>query len=97
MQRMGQRERRRFEWLRIAMWLAIGVLLIAPLVAMSFTTEVSWTPGDFVAAGALLSAMGLACELVARSRLKFTYKVLSSIGVVLLAATLWAQGAVGVF
>lgn len=97
MLRMDQRRRRRFQWLRMAMWLALGAILIAPLVAMQFTPDVAWTLSDFAAAGALLCAVGLACELVARSPMKLTYKVLSSFLVVVLAATFWAQGAVGVF
>ena len=97
MVRMDRRGRRRFEWLRTAMWLAIGTMLVAPLVVMQVTPEVSWTPSDFAVAAALLIVLGLACELVARSPLTFTYKALSAIVLVAVAATLWAQGAVGVF
>jgi hypothetical protein len=53
---------------RSAARIALGVALILslPLVAMLFTDEVVWSLGDFVAAGALLTMLGVALELAVR-------------------------------
>jgi hypothetical protein len=53
---------------RSAVRVALGVALILslPLVAMLFTDEVVWSLGDFVAAGALLTVLGVALELAVR-------------------------------
>jgi hypothetical protein len=45
---------------------AIPVILLLRLIAMAFTDEVKWTLFDFVVAGALLLAAGLAYEVLAR-------------------------------
>ena len=44
--------------------MAIPLLLSIPLIAMQFTTEVNWKPGDFVIMGTLL----LSCVLVFKKR-----------------------------
>ncbi|QOY96778.1 hypothetical protein IM543_20325 [Massilia sp. UMI-21] len=68
-----------------------------PLLAMQFTSEVNWTGGDFVAAGILLFAAGLAVVVasrMARSRLQR----LALVGLVALAFVyVWAELAVGIF
>lgn len=75
---------------------AVGILLI-PLVAMQFTTEVNWSGFDFVVAAILLVGTGLMIELILRTikhpQLK---KVLLALMVILLLL-LWAELAVGVF
>jgi len=74
----------------------IGILLL-PLVAMSFTDSVKWTPFDFLVAGALLLGAGLAYEFFARRGGTRAYRVV--IGVVISAVLLvvWLELAVGVF
>ena len=42
------------------------MLLLVPLVAMRFTAEAIWAPGDFVAAGLLLFGAGMAYVLATR-------------------------------
>ena len=44
----------------------ILLLLLIPLVAMQFTSEVNWTLSDFVVGGMLLFGTGIICELVIR-------------------------------
>jgi hypothetical protein len=46
--------------------LATALLLLVPLVAMRFTDEVAWTPGDFVVMGTLLVSAGLVYERATR-------------------------------
>lgn len=60
------RKRRISPW-RIFGWgSAIGLVLL-PLLAMQFTSEVNWTFSDFVAAGLMIGLTGGALELAVRS------------------------------
>ena len=43
----------------------LGILLV-PAVAMRFTDEVNWGPGDFLVGGALLAGTGLGYVLTKR-------------------------------
>lgn len=52
-------------WRRIYLAFAAAVLL-APAVAMPFSSGVSWGPGDFLAAGLLLGGAWRAVELLVR-------------------------------
>lgn len=82
---------------RVALWAAIGLLLLAPLAAMQFTREVAWTAYDFAFAGVLLIGAGMAVELAVRKLLNPNARLFAA-GVILLAVLLiWADGAVGVF
>ena len=53
--------------LRFIMWGGAALLLLLPLIAMRFTSEVNWTAFDFAVFGAMLAIAGGACELVARA------------------------------
>jgi hypothetical protein len=46
--------------------LGVAVILSIPLVAMRFTDEVVWSLADFVAAGVLVTTIGVALELAVR-------------------------------
>ncbi|MBA4342308.1 MAG: hypothetical protein C0423_09170 [Methylibium sp.] len=76
---------------------ATGFVLLLPLVAMQFSSEVRWGAEDFLAAGALLFG---ACMLympgVRRVHLPWQRRLfgaLMAVGV----ALVWAELAVGVF
>jgi hypothetical protein len=75
--------------------IATTCLLLVPLVAMQFTSEVVWSTSDFVFAGGLLFGAGLVYELVARQGDQITYR--AAVGVALATALLlvWANAAVG--
>jgi hypothetical protein len=77
-------------------WGAAAALLALPFVAMQFTREVSWTGSDFVIFGAMLLAVGLPLELVARTRRSRAYR--GAVGLALLGGflTVWANLAVGI-
>ena len=83
---------------RLAVIIAgITALLMVPLIAMQFTTEVNWTWFDFVVAGILLYGTGLLCELVLR-KVKDTGRRFLIVGIVLVVLFLvWAELAVGIF
>jgi hypothetical protein len=82
---------------QVVMWSAIGSILLAPLIAMQFTDEVSWTRSDFAAAAVLLVGAGAMFEVA--NRYTRNRRGCVAIGSVLAGAVLliWAQGAVGVF
>lgn len=75
----------------------VVILLLIPLTAMLFNDEVSWTAGDFLVAGVLLSVTGLACEFVLRKVKQTKYRILFC-GILLLSLLLiWLELAVGLF
>jgi len=77
-------------------WGGAGVLLLAPLVAMQFTEEVDWSPGDFVFAALLMGSVGLGLELAVRRNRKLAYRLGVAIALGLGFLTIWINGAVGV-
>jgi len=83
---------------RVFIWIAIatGAILLIPLIAMQFTTEVNWNETDFIIMGSLL--FGTASSFVLASR-RVAGKRRVLIGGMLTAAFLyvWAELAVGVF
>ena len=83
--------------LRVLGWGAAAFIMLAPLVAMQFTTEVNWTAFDFLFMGALLLICGGAEEVMLRVMKNETARVIGT-GFILGAFLLvWAQAAVGVF
>ena len=46
-------------------WIGIGLVLLAPAVAMRFTPEVHWTLSDFLFAGVVLIGAAAIIELFA--------------------------------
>lgn len=82
---------------RTMLWGIVAALLAVPAIAMQFTGEVNWGPGDFVVAAGLLGMTGLALELAARARLSRAAKLLAAGGIVLALLVVWAELAVGLF
>ena len=81
----------------LAVALVTPAILMIPLVAMQFTTEVNWTGSDFVAAGILLAFTGLVLTFALR-KLRTTKSRLLAIGLIGLAFLYcWAEMAVGIF
>ena len=73
-----------------------GVLLLIPLIAMQFTSEVDWRLGDFVIMGVMLITFASVFVVIAR---KVSSGRRAAIGIGLLVAFLWlwAELAVGIF
>lgn len=77
--------------------IAVLLLLMVPLIAMQFTTEVKWTGFDFAVAGVLLLGSGLVAELVMRNVRNKNYRI-GLVAIILIALFLvWAELGVGVF
>lgn len=74
-----------------------AAILMIPLVAMQFTSEVVWTGSDFIVAGVLLAFTGLVL-VTALSRLRTTKSRLIAASIVGLGFVYcWAELAVGIF
>lgn len=82
---------------RAALWGTFAVLLAIPAMAMLFTVEVNWGPGDFVVAAALFAMTGIGLELAARARLTWMGKLLAAGAIVFALLLVWAELAVGLF
>lgn len=77
--------------------LVTALLLLVPGVAMQFTSDVAWGPGDFAAAAALIFGAGMAWVL--GSRMARTGAQRGAVGLLVLGALAiaWAELAVGIF
>lgn len=85
---------RRSRW-RMAIWGAAALLLLIPLVAMQFTSEVSWTGSDFLVMGALLAIVCGSYELATRLSDSTAYRAGAGVAIVTGFLTVWVNGAVG--
>ncbi|MGR3593056.1 MAG: hypothetical protein ACU0B9_07075 [Limimaricola soesokkakensis] len=81
---------------RHPMWAGVVALLLLPAIAMQFTEQVAWGPGDFIFAALLLGGAAATYQLVASGH-STRRRVI--VGGLLLAAVaiIWAQAAVGIF
>ena len=72
-------------------------LLLIPLVAMNYTSDVNWKILDFLVAGILLCGAGIGIELVLRKIKTRRNRIVLVIGVFLALVIIWAELAVGIF
>ncbi len=86
--------RRSIPW-RILGWGAAAGLILLPLVAMQFTTEVNWTLSDFIFAIVMFGSVGLALELAVR-RGNRAYTAAAGIALLVSFLSVWFTGAVGI-
>lgn len=83
--------------LRVLYLLACAALLSIPAIAMQFTSEVAWGPGDFLVMGALLLALGAGAELALRTARSRTGMIVGIALATVLFLAVWAELAVGIF
>lgn len=81
---------------RTAAWASAGLVLLIPFVAMEFTTEVSWTIGDFVFAGVLLFGSLGAYEVAARTTGDTVYRAGVGLGIAATFLLIWGNAAVSI-
>jgi hypothetical protein len=75
---------------------SIALLLLIPLFAMQFTTEVNWTLSDFAIMGILLLTTGLSCELVLRIQSKVKFRIVICLAIIAVFFLVWIQISVGI-
>jgi hypothetical protein len=80
---------------RIIGWGMVAALLLAPLVAMQFTSEVDWDETDFIAIGFILGSLGLALEFMVSRSECIAYRIASGITILAAFLLIWANLAVG--
>lgn len=77
------------------MLLTIASILLAPLIAMQFSTEVQWTAGDFIIAAILLSSFALLIEFLIRKKQQGKRRTVLILLAILTLLFLWGEMAVG--
>ncbi|XWN36798.1 MAG: hypothetical protein ROO71_12655 [Balneola sp.] len=73
-----------------------GALLLIPLIAMQFTTEVAWTLFDFIFAAVLLFGTGAIFTFALHKMENKSYRIGAGIALVSTLFLIWANGAVGI-
>ena len=77
--------------------ISIAFLLLIPLIAMQYTTEVNWSVKDYILMGGLLSIIGFSCEFMYRKITNPKNKISLIISLFILFLLIWAELAVGIF
>lgn len=75
----------------------VSVLLLIPLIAMQFSSEVNWSGFDFLVMGILLTGTGLLFELFLRIFTTTRSRIVVCSFLVVAFILLWIELAVGVF
>jgi hypothetical protein len=75
----------------------IVLLLLIPLIAMQFTSEVDWKISDFIIMGILLSGTGVLCELTLRKIQSIPNRIIICAAILGAFLLIWAELAVGIF
>ena len=86
---------RRSPW-RWLVWGGAAGLLLLPLVAMQFSSEVNWDAFDFMFMGGMLLVVCTAYEIAARIGRSNAYMLAAGMAVGGAFMTVWANGAVGI-
>ncbi len=85
--------------IRRQMWyvaLATASILMVPLVAMLFTTEVNWSLFDFIVMGILLFSTGLTYILISKVSDSMAFRTAVGVAVVAGLLLIWVNLAVGI-
>ena len=77
--------------------LAVPGLLLIPLIAMQFSSDVQWTGRDFLIMGIMLLSLGVGIEFILRKASTRRSRIVLAAGAVFLFLLVWAELAVGVF
>ena len=80
---------------RIIGWGTVAALLLAPLVAMQFTSEVDWDETDFIVMGFIFGSLGLSLEFMVTRSQSLAYRIASGIAILAAFLLIWANLAVG--
>lgn len=78
-----------------AVAIATVAVLMIPLVAMQFTSEVDWNPADFIIMGSLFFSIGFSYVLLTRRTANAIYRIAAALGLGTTFLMIWANLAVG--
>lgn len=67
------------------------------LVATFVSSEVNWSPFDFIVGGTLIFSFGLLINFILLKVKERKFKIFLSAGVILIFLIIWAELAVGIF
>jgi hypothetical protein len=82
---------------RLIRWgMAIGILLLIPLLATIISSEFNWDLTDFLVLGVVLSGIGLTYELIAQKSGSLQYRGAFALGLLGAFLLFWVNGAVGI-
>jgi hypothetical protein len=87
--------RRRGSPWRLVGWGIAATLILLPLVAMQFTSEVNWTAEDFIFAIVMIGTVGLVFELAVRMTSNWAYRAGAACALAAGFLLIWINGAVG--
>lgn len=73
------------------------LLLFIPLIGMSITDEINWSPFDFIIMGFLLTILGAGINFVINYTKNFENRILYIGILVLIFLLIWAELSVGIF
>ena len=77
--------------------LIIVLILLIPLIAMQFTSEVIWSVFDFIIAAILLLSVGLGIELILRNVKTIKTRIIFSAILFAIVSIIYIELAVGIF
>jgi len=92
---MAEAGGRRWSRWRIVGWSIPALLLLLPLVAMQFTTEIAWSGGDFLFAAVVFGTIGLAFEFIVGRSGNLAYRLGAAFAVFASFFIVWVNAAVG--
>ena len=72
-------------------------LLLIPLIGMTITDEINWSPFDFIFMGSLLIFLGIGINFVSNRAKNLKNRVLYIGILVIIFMLIWAELAVGLF
>ncbi|MGB3808344.1 MAG: hypothetical protein WA936_14170 [Erythrobacter sp.] len=87
----------RLQQIRLGFALLAIAILAAPMIAMQFTREVAWGPGDFIVVAGLLAALFAGIELALRAARNRAGRIAGIVLSLAVFLTVWAELAVGIF
>jgi|TARA_B100001250_G_scaffold58084_1_gene45106 hypothetical protein len=73
------------------------LLLLIPLIGMTITDEINWSPFDFIIMGFLLTLLGIGINFVINRIKNFKNRILYIGILVLIFLLIWAELSVGIF
>jgi len=73
------------------------LLLLIPLIGMTITDEINWSPFDFIIMGFLLTFLGIGINFVINRIKNFKNRILYIGILVLIFLLIWAELSVGIF